>query len=59
MFLKIIGIIVLWFIIGAIINFVYYSDTPIEYHGKNENAKTAHIIINIITVIVLLISIFS
>ena len=59
MFFKLIGIVVAWFIVGTIINFLFYHDTPVEFRGMNENAKTVHIIVNIITVIYVLSVIFS
>lgn len=57
MFLQIIGIIVGWVIIGAIINFIFYHNNP-NPEVLNKDAKTAHILLNIITVIVLLSVIF-
>ena len=59
MFLSIIGIIIGWFIVGFIINFLFYNNVPTELHGRNETAKAVHIIVNIITVIILLKTIFS
>ena len=59
MLLSIFGIIVGWFVVGFVINLIFYHDTPDEYLGKNEAAKGVHIIVNIITVILLLKTIFS
>lgn len=52
--LKIIGIIVGWFVIGFMINFLFYSGEPQTNFGKNQTAKTAHIIINILAVILII-----
>lgn len=59
MFLSIIGIIVGWFVAGVIINILYYGGLPEEYHGKNDNAKSLHIIINIIAVILIFVVIIK
>lgn len=52
-FLKVVGIIFLWFIAGTIINFIFYNGVPDSQLGNNETAKAIHIIVNIITLILL------
>lgn len=38
-----------WFVLGFILNFIFYSNTPEHLVGKSETARYFHIIINIIT----------
>ncbi len=59
MFLSIIGLIIAWFVIRGIINYLFYHDVPTELHGKNDEAKGIHIILNAIFIIVFLSMIFS
>jgi hypothetical protein len=59
MFLSIIGVVIGWFVLGWVINFIIYSDKPIAIHGTSDTAKTLHILINIgavIAIIAILIS---
>lgn len=49
--LGIIGVIVAWFILGGIINFLAYSNKPSHLNGTSQTAKTLHILINIGAVI--------
>ena len=51
---SIIGIIITWFIVGAIINFVAYHNVPMELRGHSQGAKSVHILVNLITVIITL-----
>jgi uncharacterized membrane protein YgaE (UPF0421/DUF939 family) len=56
---KIGGIIALWFLVGFLINFFFYSGKPDYLLGKSQTAKNFHIILNIVTGIALLANIFS
>lgn len=57
--LKIIGLIIGWFAIGFVINVFFYAGKPDYLLGKSNTAKSLHIILNIITVIVLVFIIVS
>jgi hypothetical protein len=57
--LKIIGLIIFWFVAGFIINFFFYSGKPDHLVGKSQTAKTLHIALNIFTGIALLLNIIS
>lgn len=59
MLLSIIGIIIEWFIIGFIINFLVYGGKPNSEMGKSETVKSLHIILNVITVIFLIAVLFK
>ena len=59
MLLSIIGIIIGWFVIGFIINFLVYGGKPNSEMGKTETAKSLHIILNVITVIFLIAVLFK
>ncbi|WP_297869550.1 hypothetical protein [uncultured Flavobacterium sp.] len=52
-------IIIGWFIGGFIINYLFYNEVPDYLVGKSQTAKALHIILNIVTVIALLLNIFS
>jgi hypothetical protein len=55
--LSILGIGVCWFIAGAIINFVAYANIPLEQRGYSEGAKGAHILLNAIAIILVVLTI--
>lgn len=57
--LKIVGLIIGWFAIGFVINVFFYAGKPDYLLGKSNTAKSLHIILNIITVIVLVFIIVS
>jgi len=57
--IAVLGIIVVWFVIGWIINFIAYSDTPAEFRGNSKNVKGIHVLLNIVTFIVILVLLFS
>ena len=57
--LKIIGVIVAWFIIGTLINIVLYSGLPVSERRESDTGKGLHIILNILTVIFILNLLFS
>jgi hypothetical protein len=59
MLLSIIGIIIGWFVLGFIINIIAYGGQSRNEMGKSESAKALHIILNIITVIAIIATIFS
>ncbi len=59
MILSIIGIIVGWLVIGFLINFIAYSDTPQHLRGNSQTAKNLHILLNVLAVIGIFIVIFS
>jgi hypothetical protein len=49
--LFVLGIIVAWFLIGGIINYIAYSGLPPELMEKSQSVKGIHILLNIGTVI--------
>jgi len=55
MILTLIAVVIGWFFIGWIINYIFYSELPQELHGTSQGAKFAHILLNIITVIIIII----
>lgn len=57
--LKIVGLIIAWFAIGFLINVFFYAGKPDYLLGKSNTAKSLHIILNIITVIVFVFIIIS
>jgi hypothetical protein len=57
--LKIIGLIIFWFVAGFIINFFFYSGKPDHLVGKSQTAKSLHILLNIFIGIALLLNIIS
>ena len=57
--LKIGGIIICWFIVGFLINIFFYAGKPAYLDGSSNSAKSIHIIVNIITVIILVATLFS
>jgi|GEM_PF-4664548 len=59
MLLSIIGIIVGWFVLGFVINFIAYRGKPQHEMGKSDSAKALHNILNIVTVIALIAVLFS
>lgn len=59
MILAIVGIIIGWFVLGALINFIAYSGKPVHMQGTSQNAKGAHVILNILAVIALIATLFS
>jgi len=54
MILTLIAVVIGWFFIGWIINYIFYSELPQELHGTSQGAKFAHILLNIITVIIII-----
>ena len=56
--MNILLIIVGWFVAGFLINVFFYGGKPDHLVGKSNGAKTLHIIVNIITVIMLFKAIF-
>ena len=59
MFLTLIIVVVSWFLIGWVINYIFYSNMPQELHGTSKEAKFAHILLNIITFIIIVIILFG
>ncbi|MBB6680828.1 hypothetical protein H4O20_05175 [Aequorivita sp. 609] len=57
--LAVLGIIVGWFVIGGIINFIAYSDTPLESRGNSKSIKGTHVFLNIVALIAILVLLFS
>jgi len=57
--LIVLGIIVAWFLIGAIINYIAYSGVPAELMGKSQTVKGIHILLNIGTVIAIFAALLS
>jgi hypothetical protein len=51
---NIISILFGWFLVGILINFIFYNGKPVHLVGKSETAKNLHIITNILLVILLL-----
>lgn len=51
--IKILGLILLWFALGFVINLICYSGKSADYIAKQQSqeAKSLHIILNILTVI--------
>ena len=58
-FIRIVGLVIGWFVAGFLINFFFYAGKPDYLIGKSETAKNVHIITNIITVILILMTLFS
>ncbi len=56
--IRIVGLVIGWFVAGFVINFFFYAGKPDSLVGKSETAKNVHIIINIITVILILMIFF-
>ncbi len=56
--MNILLIIIGWFVAGFLINVFFYGGKPDYQVGTSNGAKTLHIIVNIITVIMLLRAIF-
>lgn len=57
--LEILGVVVLWFIAGFIINFLLYGHLPVHERRESVTGKGIHIILNIATVIFILRLIFN
>ena len=51
MILSLIMLIIGWVVAGAVINFMFYNDVPVDKRGSNDSAKAIHIILNIVVVI--------
>jgi hypothetical protein len=48
---KLIGLVVLWFLSGGLINLIFYSRPSAEFPGKSPGAQGFHWILNILTII--------
>jgi fumarate reductase subunit C len=59
MLLKILILVIGWFVIGFIINLLCYAGKPEKYHGKSQTAKSLHVVVNIITLLLFLGIIFE
>lgn len=59
MLLSIIGIVVAWLVLGFLINFICYSDTPENKQGNSATAKNLHKVLNIMAVIAIVGVLFS
>ena len=57
-FIRIVGLVIGWFVAGFLINFLFYAGKPDYLVGKSETAKNVHVITNIITVILILMTLF-
>jgi len=57
-FIRIVGLVIGWFVAGFLINFFFYAGKPDYLVGKSETAKSVHIITNIITVILFFMILF-
>jgi len=58
-FINIIALVILWFLLGFLINFFFYAGKPDYMLGKSKSAKNAHILINICTIVIILYTIFK
>lgn len=58
---KIIGIVILWFIVGAIINFICYAGKSQSYmqQEKSSSAKLLHMVANALTLLAIIGAIFN
>ncbi len=57
--LEILGVIVLWFIAGFVLNLLLYGHLPVHERKETETGGGMHIILNIATVIFILYLIFN
>lgn len=57
-FIRIVCLVIGWFVAGFLINFFFYAGKPDYLVGKSESAKFVHIITNIITIILFIVILF-
>lgn len=48
---DIIYLLIGWFLVGILINFIFYNGKPVHLVGKSETAKLLHIVANILLVV--------
>jgi hypothetical protein len=51
MILTLIMLIIGWFVAGAVVNFIFYYNIPVDKRGSNDSVKAIHIILNIVALI--------
>jgi hypothetical protein len=57
--IKIIAVVIVWFLLGFLINFFFYAGKPDYMLGKSKTAKNLHILTNICTIFSILYFIFK
>jgi hypothetical protein len=57
--IRIVGLVIGWFVVGFLINYLFYAGKPDYLVGKSEIAKNVHILINIITGVLIFMTLFT
>ena len=57
--LNVLGVVILWFVAGFILNVLLYGHLPISERKESKQGRGIHILLNILTVIFIFYLIFN